>query len=182
MTPLTEGGNGIVVHSKLMVVDDRLLRIGSSNLNNRSMGYDTECDLAVEAPPGDRSTANAIGAVRNRLLAEHLGVDPSEMTAAVRATGRLVAAIDRLNKPSGRRLAPLPDTDPGLTEQAFAALRIADPDRPEEAWAVWKRMPPAPAPARSLTRAVGAALFTAGAIAGVYAVARAMAEAERGDR
>ncbi|MBK3736361.1 phosphatidylserine/phosphatidylglycerophosphate/cardiolipin synthase-like enzyme [Azospirillum brasilense] len=187
MTPLTEGGNGIVVHSKLMVVDDRLLRIGSSNLNNRSMGYDTECDLAVESPPGDRSaaarsTANAIGAVRNRLLAEHMGVDPSEMTAAVRATGSVVAAIDRLNKPSGRRLAPLPDTDPGLTEQAFAALRIADPDRPEEAWAVWKRMPPAPAPARSLTRAVGAALFTAGAIAGVYAVALAMVETDRGGR
>ncbi|MDQ2103298.1 phospholipase D-like domain-containing protein [Azospirillum isscasi] len=182
MTPLTEGGNGIVVHSKVMVVDDRLLRIGSSNLNNRSMGYDTECDLAVEAPPGDRSAANAIGAMRNRLLAEHMGVDPADLTAAVRAAGGLVDAIDRLNRPSGRRLMPLPDTAPGLTEQTFAALRIADPDRPEEAWAVWKRMPPAPAPVRSLTRAVGAALFTAGAIAGVYAVARAMAEAERDGR
>ncbi|KAA0677058.1 phospholipase D-like domain-containing protein [Roseomonas genomospecies 6] len=182
MTPLTGGGNGIVVHSKVMVVDDRLLRIGSSNLNNRSMGYDTECDLAVEAAPGDWRTANAIGAMRNRLLAEHMGVDPADLTAAVRAAGGLVAAIDRLNRPSGRRLMPLPDTDPGLTEQAFAALRIADPDRPEEAWAVWKRMPPAPAPARSLTRAVGAALFTAGALAGVYAVARAMAETEREDR
>ena len=38
-----------MVHSKVMIVDDRLLRIGSANLNNRSMGTDTECDLAIEA-------------------------------------------------------------------------------------------------------------------------------------
>ncbi|WP_448205243.1 phospholipase D-like domain-containing protein [Azospirillum sp. sgz302134] len=174
MTPVTEGGAGIVVHSKVMVVDDRLLRVGSSNLNNRSMGYDTECDLALEAPPGDESAAAAIRALRNRLLAEHMGVEPSDLSAAIRETGSLVAAMDRLGKPSGRRLVPLPDTDPGLTEQAFAALRIADPDRPEEAWAVWKRLPPAPRPPRSLTRAVGAALLTAGAVAGAYAVARTM--------
>jgi phosphatidylserine/phosphatidylglycerophosphate/cardiolipin synthase-like enzyme len=38
--PATDGGAPIYVHSKVMVVDDRLLRIGSSNLNNRSMGYE----------------------------------------------------------------------------------------------------------------------------------------------
>lgn len=43
------GEDQIVVHSKVMVVDDALLRIGSANLNNRSMGMDTECDLAIEA-------------------------------------------------------------------------------------------------------------------------------------
>ena len=37
------------VHAKVLVVDDRLVRVGSSNLSNRSMGLDTECDLAVEA-------------------------------------------------------------------------------------------------------------------------------------
>ena len=42
------------VHAKIMVIDDRLLRVGSSNLNNRSMGFDTECDLAVEVTPGPR--------------------------------------------------------------------------------------------------------------------------------
>ena len=35
--------------SKVAVFDDRLLRIGSTNLNNRSLGYDTECDVAIEA-------------------------------------------------------------------------------------------------------------------------------------
>ncbi len=47
--PVTEGGTPIYVHAKVLVADDRLLRIGSSNLNNRSMGFDSECDLAIEA-------------------------------------------------------------------------------------------------------------------------------------
>ena len=33
-----------MIHSKVMVVDDRLLRVGSANINHRSMGADTECD------------------------------------------------------------------------------------------------------------------------------------------
>jgi phospholipase D1/2 len=39
-----------------MIVDDEWLRIGSSNLSNRSMGVDSECDVTVEAQ-GDRSAA-----------------------------------------------------------------------------------------------------------------------------
>src|SRR6185369_3414401 len=37
------------LHAKVLVVDDQLLRIGSANLSNRSMGLDTECDLSIEA-------------------------------------------------------------------------------------------------------------------------------------
>jgi len=62
------------VHAKLCIVDDRFARIGSSNLNNRSMGLDTECDLAIEAE--ERSTAQSITNLRHRLVAEHLGVTP----------------------------------------------------------------------------------------------------------
>ena len=51
-TPVTEQREHIYVHAKLTVVDDRLLRLGSSNMNNRSMGLDTECDLAIEAVAG----------------------------------------------------------------------------------------------------------------------------------
>lgn len=45
----------IDVHSKVIAADDRLLRVGSSNVNNRSMGFDTECDLAVEGTTTTRS-------------------------------------------------------------------------------------------------------------------------------
>ena len=172
MTPVTAAGAGIVVHSKVMVVDGRLLRIGSSNLNNRSMGYDTECDLTVEAAPGDTAVIAAITAVRDRLLAEHMGIDPTTLSDAMKDGGSLIAAMDRHRKGDGRRLVPLPATDPSLTEQAFAALRIADPDHPDEAWAVWKRVPVTP-PARSVLHAA-AALLTVGTAAGLWRMTRAL--------
>jgi phosphatidylserine/phosphatidylglycerophosphate/cardiolipin synthase-like enzyme len=50
-SPRTRRGERIIVHAKVTVIDDTLLRIGSANLNNRSMGFDTECDLSIE--PGD---------------------------------------------------------------------------------------------------------------------------------
>src|SRR5690606_19852136 len=71
-TPRTEAGEPIYVHAKVTVVDDRLLRVGSSNLNNRSMGFDTECDLIVEAVagrPGAAAVREAIRRVRDDLLA-----------------------------------------------------------------------------------------------------------------
>ena len=52
-TPVTEQ-RAHIVHAKVAVIDDRLLRLGSSNVNNRSMGLDTECDLAIEAVEGDQ--------------------------------------------------------------------------------------------------------------------------------
>ena len=56
------------VHAKLCIVDDELVRIGSANLCNRSMGLDAECDVTVEAG-GNRAAQNAIADLRNRLLA-----------------------------------------------------------------------------------------------------------------
>lgn len=91
----------VLVHAKLIIVDDRSIRVGSSNLNNRSIGLDTECDVAIEARrPADRA---AIAAIRNRLLAEHLDCSADDVAAAIADAG-LAAAIDRLNgKPRGLR-------------------------------------------------------------------------------
>ncbi|HEX4096932.1 MAG TPA: phospholipase D-like domain-containing protein, partial [Caulobacteraceae bacterium] len=47
--PLTPAERTIIVHSKVAIIDDRIVRIGSANLNNRSSGFDTECDAVVEA-------------------------------------------------------------------------------------------------------------------------------------
>jgi phospholipase D1/2 len=82
------------VHSKVCFIDDRLLRVGSANLNNRSMGLDTECDIAAEAD--DSSTENAIARLRNRLLAEHLGVSPERIGQEHARVGSLVRAIENL--------------------------------------------------------------------------------------
>src|ERR1044071_6395421 len=72
----------VKVHSKLVVVDDGFLRIGSSSFSNRSLGVDTECDLAIEAE-GEARIERAIAAFRSRLLAEHLGCAPERVSQAL---------------------------------------------------------------------------------------------------
>jgi phosphatidylserine/phosphatidylglycerophosphate/cardiolipin synthase-like enzyme len=73
--PVTKGGTDIYVHAKLMIVDDRILRIGSANLNNRSLGLDSECDMVLDcALPANKGSEKVIAELRTRLLAEHLGV------------------------------------------------------------------------------------------------------------
>jgi phosphatidylserine/phosphatidylglycerophosphate/cardiolipin synthase-like enzyme/uncharacterized membrane protein YdjX (TVP38/TMEM64 family) len=116
-----------MIHSKIMVVDDRLLRVGSANLNNRSMGADTECDLAIEARNDDERAA--IAAMRNRLLGEHCGVGAEEVAAALAHHGSLVAVADRLGS-NGHRLRPIDDGVPDRSAFAAAIERMADPSRP----------------------------------------------------
>jgi phospholipase D1/2 len=105
-TPVTENGCDIYVHAKVMVIDDVLLRVGSSNLNNRSMGLDTECDLAIEARnDGEADRRKTISEIKNRLASEHLGVAPEVLADAITASqGRLTGAIDSLRRDKGRSL------------------------------------------------------------------------------
>ena len=86
----------ISVHAKLLIVDDRLLRIGSSNTSNRSMGLDTECDLALESRQPDDKIARYIDALRSRLLAEHLACTQEDVTRAVQQQGSMIKAIESL--------------------------------------------------------------------------------------
>nr|WP_305910036.1 phospholipase D-like domain-containing protein [Methylomarinum sp. Ch1-1]MDP4522984.1 phospholipase D-like domain-containing protein [Methylomarinum sp. Ch1-1] len=47
----------LMVHAKVMIIDDCFARVGSSNLSNRSLGLDSECDLAIfgeKTPPRRR--------------------------------------------------------------------------------------------------------------------------------
>lgn len=96
VVPSVDGDCQVLIHSKLIIVDDRFVRIGSSNMNNRSIGLDTECDLAVEATSDDMR--RAIAGLRNRLLAEHLDTDAESFSKAIAAaSGSLITAIERLN-------------------------------------------------------------------------------------
>lgn len=115
----------VLIHSKVLIVDDTLVRVGSSNLNNRSEGLDMECDVAVEARNAEER--RAIAALRDRLLGEHLDVSPKVVAAATRH-GSLVAAIDRLNRrPRGLRSFAV-DPDGGTSPLLGTAL--LDPKRP----------------------------------------------------
>lgn len=116
-----------MIHSKIMVIDDIFLRVGSANMNNRSMGADTECDLAVEAVNDDERAA--IVRIRDRLLGEHCGVPSEEVTAVLAAHGSLVRAVDTLSA-GGHRLRPIEDGLPDHSLFARVAERVADPVRP----------------------------------------------------
>jgi phosphatidylserine/phosphatidylglycerophosphate/cardiolipin synthase-like enzyme len=130
--PVTKDGHSIYVHAKIMIIDDTILRVGSSNLNNRSMGFDSECDLAVEAVPGSGDTRlrPAILSVRQNLLCEHLGVDMDTFSAVMDGvSGSMLKAIERL-RGSGRTLKPLGAADIAQDESALAESELLDPECP----------------------------------------------------
>lgn len=86
--------SSVHVHAKVLVIDDTFLRVGSSNLNNRSMGFDTECDLGIEGTtPEERKT---IADIRNKLIAEHWGTEPAAVARAVAAASGIAPALDAL--------------------------------------------------------------------------------------
>jgi phospholipase D1/2 len=116
------------VHSKLMIVDDAYLRIGSANLCNRSMGIDTECDVLIESR-GDPHVASTIGRFRDRLVGEHLGVSPGAVAEATERAGSLNGAIAGLAS-EGRSLRRLDDRLPEWPEAIVNVAAMADPDEP----------------------------------------------------
>jgi phospholipase D1/2 len=125
-TPVTEGGADIYVHAKVMIVDDIFFRVGSANLNNRSMGLDSECDLLVDGRSRE-DVRETIAALRADLLAEHLGVEPAELAAACRETGSLIAAIERL-RGRGRTLVPFDPPEPSGIARKVADSELLDPE------------------------------------------------------
>lgn len=133
--PVTRGQRPIYVHAKILIVDDRLLRVGSSNLNNRSMGFDSECDIAVTAAAEDSDRRDAIAAVRNDLLAEHLDCSRAEVARAVEAAGgSLVRAVRDIGEARAARrrrsLRPVVPAPNSMFDSFTAESRLLDPDRP----------------------------------------------------
>jgi phosphatidylserine/phosphatidylglycerophosphate/cardiolipin synthase-like enzyme len=129
--PVTEGGNDIYVHAKIAIVDDRLLRVGSSNLNNRSMGLDSECDVTIDAAlPANRDTGPAITALRHRLLAEHLGCSLEQFAEAERQASSMVDAIEAL-RGEGKTLELLDMESLGATREFIAENELLDPESPD---------------------------------------------------
>ncbi|WP_233356157.1 phospholipase D-like domain-containing protein [Henriciella aquimarina] len=127
--PVTEGGAGIYVHAKVLTVDDRLLRVGSSNLNNRSMGFDTECDLAIEAAACDDpgAVSETIMGLRRDLLCEHLDVSAQDYDATLAQEGGLIAMIEAL-RGDGRSLRPFTRNGVNGDASVLAENEFADPE------------------------------------------------------
>jgi len=130
--PMTSGGASIYVHAKLLIVDDEIVRVGSANMNNRSMGLDTEADVFIDAArAGNEHAGPAITRLRHTLLAEHCGVPVGEMTELLERHGSMIEAIGAARS-RGKQLLPFalrPLTD---AEKAVADNALLDPERPEE--------------------------------------------------
>lgn len=123
------------MHAKVMIVDDHMLRIGSANLNNRSMGLDTECDVAIS---GAGREALAVRRIRDGLIAEHLGVSPDQVVSEIDRYGSLIRAIELL-RGAERSLRPYAVPRLSEVEAWLADNEVLDPESPSEMFEVMTR-------------------------------------------
>jgi hypothetical protein len=121
-TPYTLEGERIIVHAKVAIYDDAVLRIGSTNLNNRSFGFDTECDVAAE--PTDAAGRDAIRRFRQRTIGHWIGVDGEAFGAVEGVTGTVGEAILRFETGRMHLLGAKP---PSRVERIIAEFQLGDP-------------------------------------------------------
>lgn len=129
--PFTAGGAPIYVHAKVLVIDDQLLRIGSSNFNNRSLRLDTECDVTIQCERAGDAISQRIVAIRDSLVAEHLGAEAEDLAKAL-ANGSLTDAIEGLRGRAGRTLRPYETPDLEGVTRWLADNEVLDPENPED--------------------------------------------------
>jgi phospholipase D1/2 len=123
------------IHSKVLIVDDRFLSVGSANTNNRSMGLDTELNASWEvSSPRDTDLARTVRKVRVGLLAEHACLDRREDLRELYRDDGLVEAVDRFARRPGPGLRLHPMASELETNALFQALAPSDldldPERP----------------------------------------------------
>ena len=132
----------IKVHSKLMIVDDKLVRVGSANLNNRSMRLDTECDLTIEVHD-DAVSHEVISGLREGLLCEHLGVDRDVFRRVLSPHGSLKMAIQHFCK--GPRLLKELQVKISKAEELWLERHdLLDPEFPIQPFRLYRDILPLP--------------------------------------
>ncbi|HEX3917444.1 MAG TPA: phospholipase D-like domain-containing protein [Caulobacteraceae bacterium] len=139
-SPVTTLGRIIIVHAKLTIIDDRLLRIGSANINNRSLGFDTECDMSFEATgPSGAGNRSEIQRLHTRLLAHWLGCEDSIVDDAIRAAGSVGAALEQLRNAGYAKLRPIQLPPVKGLAAVIAAYHFGDPFSPADSARAWRR-------------------------------------------
>ena len=132
--PYTKRGAPIYVHAKLTIVDDEIVRVGSANMNNRSMGLDTECDVFIDtARPANAHVGEKITGLRHTLIAEHCGLELEQVGPLLDRYGSMAAMMEATCAESGRlrrfQLRALNEA-----EKTIADSELLDPERPDEAF------------------------------------------------
>lgn len=123
-------GTPIYVHAKLLIVDDLVLRVGSANMNNRSLGLDSECDLVLQADAKGDLVSQSIFKLRARLLAEHCGLNPALVEARL-ARGSTMAELASHADVDGPRLVHLDLPELGPLDEFIADNELLDPEDPQ---------------------------------------------------
>lgn len=123
--PVNDGDEPIYVHAKVLIVDDEFVKIGSSNINDRSLGFDTECDVCFEASDDDER--NVVCGLVARLLGEHVGADPRTIGERLRSHDSMISIIESLNPRRGRRLEHIPVDPESVLDSILARYRLLDP-------------------------------------------------------
>ncbi len=127
------GQTPIYVHAKLMIVDDRMLRIGSANMNNRSMGLDSECDVFIDCDrPGNAHAEGTIRTIRESLLAEHLGLVEEDVAPLIETNGGIAGMIAAVGNSNARHLRPFHPGEHDEWATDLALRQTLDPEEPEE--------------------------------------------------
>lgn len=122
----TETFRATYIHSKVLLVDDRFLTVGSANFTNRSMGTDSELHASWEvlgSSKEDQRLARALRRVRVSLLAEHAGLSGYRKVRQLVSISALVKRLDALSTEPAARLQ---QHGPPSTAQAVA-MEAIDP-------------------------------------------------------
>jgi len=134
------GDTPIYVHAKLLIVDDRVIRVGSANFNNRSMGLDTECDVFIDAErEGNAHASPVIRRLRHSLLAEHCELEKAEVGPLLERHGSMAVMISLLAEQGKGRLRPFHPPENGDLEKELAESEMLDPEDPEDLCAILPR-------------------------------------------
>lgn len=127
------GETKIYVHAKLTIFDDQILRIGSANWNNRSMGLDSECDVFIDCNrPGNAHACHEIAALRHSLLGEHCGLKPEQVAEALERDPSMLRFIEQHGNVNGRQLRRFVPPEVGDVEEKLAGSQVLDPEHPDE--------------------------------------------------
>jgi phospholipase D1/2 len=129
------------IHSKIMIVDDRFLTIGSANASNRSMSLDTELNASWEGQHGDTELKEAIRRIRTDLLAEHAGINGTPEAGRLYGEDEIVDTLDtladsgkyRIHRHAKETLFDQYRWIKGITPEDFA-FDPAEPIIAEELW------------------------------------------------
>jgi len=120
------------IHSKLLLVDDRFLTVGSANATNRSMGLDTELNVSWESAGAGDPLEGEFAGVRASLLAEHAGLTGQESLFV--GTDGLVPLLDGMTADPECRLCRYASN--GTLEESIwpdalePIARLVDPEKP----------------------------------------------------